>query len=117
MACEEAKHYAHAAATVAVKTPLGRYSAVCMTPEASSTAVEAAARRCLADRAPVVAGSGPHSMELEFCVAGCADVVSAILGVEVISPRRVRFSLPTAKALYRCFRVVVVLAATSLENE
>lgn len=117
VACTEASLYAPAAKTVAVKTSGGRYSGECMTPAASATAIEEAARAGLQARQPQEAPRGPFTVEVEFSVSGCADVATSIPGVEAIEPRRARFTLPTVSAAYRCLRAVSILAANSIESE
>ncbi len=117
VACTEASAYAGAARTVAVKQSSGRYSGQCMSPAASALAIEEAAKAGLVARQSPEAPSGPFTIEVEFTVAGCAEVVTAIPGVEAVSDRRARFTLPTVKETYRCLRAVAILAANSVETE
>ncbi|MDQ2958651.1 MAG: M55 family metallopeptidase [Actinomycetota bacterium] len=115
-AIADARSYAPAAALVAVKECVDRYTAICLPPARTAELIQAGAAAGLADLPPVVPLPGPYRYEIEFDATHPVAMTTAIPDVEQVGPRRVAFELPTMKLAIRCFRAVTALADGSVEK-
>ncbi|MDT0547790.1 M55 family metallopeptidase [Streptomyces lonegramiae] len=116
--CEDAKGYAPAARSVAVKDYVSRYAAVCRTPARTAADIRAAAREAapLAMRhEPVQAG--PFTVELEFDAEHLVGAATAVPGVEHSGVRRVAYTSPDMYEGIRCFKAVTTLVSAAVEEQ
>ncbi|MFI0732194.1 M55 family metallopeptidase [Streptomyces sp. NPDC021225] len=116
--CEDAKGYAPAARSVAVKDYVSRYAAVCRTPARTAADIRAAAREAapLAVRhEPVQAG--PFTVELEFDAEHLVGAATAVPGVEHSGVRRVAYTSPDMYEGIRCFKAVTTLVSAAVEEQ
>jgi D-amino peptidase len=116
--CEDAKGYAPAARSVAVKDYVSRYAAVCRTPARTAQDIRAAAREAAALAArhePVHAG--PFTVELEFDAEHLVGAATVVPGVERSGVRRVAYTSPTMYEGIRCFKAVTTLVSAAVEEQ
>nr|WP_274614036.1 M55 family metallopeptidase [Streptomonospora nanhaiensis] len=114
--CLDAAGYAPAARTVAVKTYVSRYAAVCRPPAVTAAAIAEAAEAAAAGAARTEpARRGPFTVEVEVDAAHLAGAAALVPGVDLVSERRVRYTSPTAFEMIRCFKVVTTLIANAVE--
>ena len=115
--CADAAGYAPAAQTVAVKTSVSRYAAICRHPSVTAAEIDAAAMRAarLAGRTEPV--TGRWRFEVEFHATHLADAATQIPDVELVTPRRVGFELDDLVVAARCFRACTQLAGTAIERD
>ncbi|WP_367123633.1 M55 family metallopeptidase [Streptomyces phytohabitans] len=118
LACEDAKGYAPAARTVAVKDHVSRYAAVCRTPARTARDITAAAREAaaLAVRHEPVA-RGPHEVEIEFDAEHLVGAATVVPGVERTGERRVAYTSPTMYEGIRCFKAVTTVVSSAVEEQ
>jgi D-amino peptidase len=115
LTCLDAAAYAPTARAVAVKTCVDRYSAVCLPPSVSAQRITEAARACVGDSHRVTATEPPYTYEVTFDATHLAALVTCIPGVDAVSGRTVRFTLPTMHEAIRCFRALTRVAGTGIE--
>jgi D-amino peptidase len=116
--CEDAKGYAPAARSVAVKDYVSRYAAVCRTPARTAQDIRAAAREAAALAArhePVQAG--PFTVELEFDAEHLVGAATVVPGVERSGVRRVAYTSPTMYEGIRCFKAVTTVVSAAVEEQ
>ncbi|MEU0806013.1 M55 family metallopeptidase [Streptomyces sp. NPDC005970] len=116
--CEDAKGYAPAARSVAVKDYVSRYAAVCRTPARTAADIRAAAREAAAlavRHEPVQAG--PFTVELEFDAEHLVGAATAVPGVEHSGVRRVAYTSPDMYEGIRCFKAVTTLVSAAVEEQ
>lgn len=111
----DAQEYAPAAAVVAVKTCVDRYSARCIPPARTARLIEEAAHSGLAATKPPHAVNGPYELSVEFDVTSAVGAVCAIPGVAPTNSRRVSFTADTMTEVMQRFKAITVLAASSRE--
>jgi D-amino peptidase len=116
LTAEDAKSYAPHAQTVAVKTCVDRYTAICLPPARTQALIRAAAATSLVPLPEAPATEGPYRYVVEFDATNPVQAVTGIPGVEATGVRRVAFELPTMKEAIRCFRAVTALASISVEK-
>jgi D-amino peptidase len=108
--------YAPAAVTVAVKSCIDRYTAVCQPPVVSAANIRRGAELSLANlasNAPVLPPE--YTYEVSFDAAHIPGVVALVPGVERTGNLSVQFTLPTMYEAIRCFRALTRLASTAVE--
>ena len=116
LTCADALAWAPAAQRVAVKRCVDRYTAVCLPPAVTAEQIRQAAATSLGPpRQSGPAPGGPFTYEVDFDATQAVGACTAVPGVEQTGPRTVAFTLPTMAQAIRCFRVVTVLAAASVE--
>lgn len=111
----DAATYAPTAVTVAVKTCVDRYSAICLPPAVSARRISEGASLSVDRVHEVSAAEGPFTYEIGFDATHLAALASYVPGVEPVDPRTVRFSLPTMYEAIRCFRAVTRVVGTGIE--
>ena len=116
--CEDARGYAPDARSVAVKTYVSRYAAVCRTPARTAADIRAAAREAtvLAVRHEP-ARRGPFTVELEFDAEHLVGAASVVPGVEPSGERRVVYTSPTMYEGIRCFKAVTTVVSAAVEEQ
>lgn len=116
--CEDAKGYAPAARSVAVKDYVSRYAAVCRTPARTAADIRAAAQEAavLAGRQEPVQ-AGPFTVELEFDAEHLVGAATVVPGVERSGVRRVAYTSPTMYEGIRCFKAVTTLVSAAVEEQ
>lgn len=115
--CADAAGYAPDAETVAVKTSVSRYAAICRHPSVTAAEIEAAATRAarlVGRREPV---TGRWRFEIEFHATHLADAATQIPDVQLVTPRRVGFELDDMVIAARCFRACTHLAGVAMERD
>ncbi|MGH9246228.1 MAG: M55 family metallopeptidase [Acidimicrobiales bacterium] len=117
-ACEDAASYAPDAQTVAVKTYISRYAAVCRPPARTFAEIcnGAKAATALATRHEPVAG-GPFTVEVELDASQLTMNACMVPTVERVAERRIRYTAPTAYDMIRCFKAVTTLIANAVEKD
>jgi D-amino peptidase len=114
--CADAARYAPAAPTVAVKTSVSRYAAVCLPPARTFALQRAAAAEATAlagRRAGVVTA---HRMEIEFDATHLADAAATVPTVELLSHRRVGFDSASMHRAMTTFKVVSSIVGSAREG-
>ncbi|MDA0566596.1 M55 family metallopeptidase [Streptomonospora sp. S1-112] len=115
--CLDAAGYAPGARTVAVKTYVSRYAAVCRPPAATAAEIADAAQAAAAGaRRTEPARRGPFTVEVEVDAAHLAGAAALVPGVDLAGERRVRYTAPTAFEMIRCFKVVTTVIANAVEE-
>ncbi|AXI80494.1 M55 family metallopeptidase [Peterkaempfera bronchialis] len=118
LTCEEAAVWAPHARSVAVKTCVTRYAAVCLPPVRTAELIRVAAAESLeAAGRPQSVPRGPWRFELEFDATQLADACTAVPTVTATGPRTVAF---TSERMYdgmRCFRALTQVAAAAREPD
>ncbi|MBW8087898.1 M55 family metallopeptidase [Streptomyces hygroscopicus subsp. hygroscopicus] len=116
--CEDARGYAPDARSVAVKTYVSRYAAVCRTPARTAADIRAAAREAtvLAVRHEP-ARRGPFTVELEFDAEHLVGAASVVPSVEPSGERRVVYTSPTMYEGIRCFKAVTTVVSAAVEEQ
>lgn len=117
VACADAADYAPDAVRVIVKTAIGRFAAACHPPSMTSLAIRDGAASALAELPRPASSPKSFTYEIEFVGTNAAAVASLIPGVDRITPRSVRFTLPTMSAAIRCFAAVTTLAAGAVDPD
>lgn len=117
LTCDDSKQWAPRAERVAVKTCVDRYTARCLAPATTAPLITEAAERALGQAIDVVRTDGPFTYEVTFDAVNPAKACSAIPGVRESGERSVTFTMPTMFEAIRCFKVVSVLANSSVEPE
>lgn len=115
LTCADAESWAPGARRVAVKRCVDRYTAQCLPPAVTAGLIRDAATGSLRALPAVRPASGPFTYEVDFDATQPVIACTAVPGVERTGPRTVSFTLPTMARAIRCFRVVTVLAADSVE--
>lgn len=117
LTCDDSTQWAPHAQRVAVKTCVDRYTARCLAPAATAPLIADAAERALSQSIDVVRVDGPFTYEVTFDAVHPVNACTAIPGVKESGERSVTFTLPTMLEAIRCFKVVTVLASSSVEPE
>lgn len=118
LTCKESAEWAPHACTVAVKTCVSRYSAVCLPPVRTASLIrEAAAGALEAVGRPQSVPSGPWHFELEFDATQLADACTAVPTVTAVGPRTVAFTSDRMYDGMRCFRALTHVAAAAREPD
>ena len=111
-ACREAKATLSAVETVAVKEPISRYSANCLSPAAAREKIRAGCSAALArigDMEPFTL-EPPVRFELTFNNVGFADRVSLMPGTKRVDPLTVAYESDDCITAYQGFLTMLVLA-------
>jgi D-amino peptidase len=116
LTCVDAQKYAPAAAGVAVKTCIDRYSAICLPPAVSAARITEGARRGLSGPHELSALADGYTYEVAFDAAHLAPLVTYIPGIEQVNDLTVRFTLPSMYEAIRCFRALTRLATSGVEK-
>jgi len=114
--CADAARYAPTALTVAVKTYVSRYAAICLPPERTFALQRAAATEAgaLTGRSP--GATVPHRVEIEFDATHLADAAATVPTVELLSHRRIGFDSPSMRRAMTTFRVVSSIVGSAREG-
>lgn len=114
--CSDAARYAPAAPSVAVKTCVSRYAAICLPPARTVALQRAAAASAMALAGRTEARPGPHRIEIEFDATHLADAAATVPTVELIADRRVGYDSSTMERAMKTFRVVSAVVAGAREG-
>ncbi|MFF4652143.1 M55 family metallopeptidase [Streptomyces sp. NPDC001380] len=118
LTCKEAAGWAPHARTVAVKTCVSRYAAVCLPPVRTAGLIrEAAAASLEAVGRPQSVPRGPWRFELEFDATQLADACTAVPTVTATGPRTVAFTSDRMDDGMRCFRALTHVASAAREPD
>jgi len=114
--CADASGYAPAARTVAVKSYVSRYAAVCLPPARTFALqrAEAANSAALAGRTRGAVTS--HRIEIEFDATHLADAAATVPTVELLAPRRVGYDSPSMHTATTTLRVVGSIVGSAREG-
>jgi D-amino peptidase len=116
LTCADARDYAPAATTAAVKECVSRYAAICLPPTVTATAIETAARAGMA-RAGRFAGTvSGHRVEVEFDAAHLAAAAAVVPTVDQLEVRRVGFDAASMTEAMKAFKVVTAIAGGAVEG-
>ncbi|PRX44966.1 D-aminopeptidase DppA [Prauserella shujinwangii] len=117
LTCEDAREYAPAAETVAVKEAVSRYAAICDPPSATARWLAEAAEKSMrgAGRAPGARAS--HRIEVEFDASHLAQAAAVIPTVEQVDVRRVGFDAPDMTGAMQAFKVVTAIADGAVQGK
>lgn len=111
----DAGKYAPEAVTIAVKTCVDRYSAICLPPAVSAARITEGARLALSKPSALTELADSYAYEIFFDAAHVAPLVALIPGVERTGTLSVRFTQTTMFEAIRCFRALTRLASTGVE--
>ncbi|NJQ02846.1 M55 family metallopeptidase [Streptomyces zingiberis] len=116
--CEDALGYAPGARSVAVKTCVSRYAALCRPPARTAAEITAAAKEAaaLAIRHEPAPDAGPFTVEVEFDAEHLAGAATVVPGVEQSGERRVVYTSDTMYEGIRCFKAVTTLVSAATEE-
>jgi D-amino peptidase len=116
--CADAATYGPAAATVAVKDCVSRYSAVCRPPTVTAAAISAAAEGSvkLAGRTEPVTRPGGFDVEVDVDAAQLAQAAAIVPTVGRTGERSVAYHSATAWDMIRCFKAVTTLISAATED-
>jgi D-amino peptidase len=118
LTCEDAADWAPQAQTVAVKTCVSRYAAVCLPPVRTAELIRRAATAALtAAGRPQAVPEGPWRFEVEFDATQLADACTAVPTVDLVGPRTVAFTSDRMYDGMRCFRALTQVAAAAREPD
>ncbi len=117
LTCADAQSWAPGAELVEVKRCVDRYTAACLPPARTAELIAAAATAGLRSRREVQRPAGPFRYEVTFDATQPVMACTGVPGVRQSGPRSVEFTLPTMAEAIRCFRVVAMLAAASVEPD
>jgi D-amino peptidase len=114
--CSDAAGYAPAAETVAVKTCVSRYAAVCRPPRVTAEAIRSAAAKAtaLAVRQPPAEAS-TFRVSVEVDAAQLALAAAIVPGVERTGVRTVEYQATEATEMIRCFKTVCTMISAATE--
>lgn len=114
--CEDAADYAPDATTVEVKTAVDRYTARCLSPTLTAGMLREAASASVSTASIPPLPPPPYECVIDFTVSNCAMSAALTPSVERTGQRSVRFAFDTMAELYRCFHVVITMAAVASEE-
>jgi D-amino peptidase len=114
--CADAGDYAPAAQHGIVKYAIDRHTARCLSPEATSSLLRAAAKASVTTAEVPQLPEPPYTCELEFSTTNCARAAAVLPGNERIDDRTIRFSHTTMDETYRWFAATVQLATQAVER-
>jgi len=118
LTCREAAGWAPHARTVAVKTCVSRYAAVCLSPARTAGLIrEAAAGSLRPAGRPQGVPRGPWHFDLQFVSTQLADACTAVPTVSAVGPRTVAFTTERMYEGMRCFRALTRLAVAAREPD
>jgi D-amino peptidase len=117
LTCDDSTQWAPHAERVAVKNCVDRYTARCLTPATTASLITEAAERALGQAIEVPSVAGPFTYDVTFDAVHPVNACTAIPGVKKSGERSVTFTLPTMLEAIGCFKVVTVLASSSVEPE
>ncbi len=112
LACEEAESLYPGVRTANVKTAIDRYTARCLSPEASHERIREAAQRAAegtGDLIPYTPGA-PYSFTVEFATASAAASVLFFPGLERVDDRRISWTHEDYETAFKMFIGVMRLA-------
>jgi D-amino peptidase len=114
--CADAAGYAPTARTVAVKSYVSRYAAICL-PPARTFAMQRAEAAAAAGRAGRTTGTlTPHRIEIEFDATHLADAAATVPTVELLSQRRVGYDSASMHRAMTTLRVVSSIVGSAREG-
>ncbi|MEO6997618.1 MAG: M55 family metallopeptidase [Terracoccus sp.] len=114
----DARSYAPEAVTVAVKTCIDRYSAICHPPAVTAARIRHGAEEALANLTLTDHTSNfDYTVEVTFDAAHVPALVTCIPGVERTGDLSVQYTLPTMYETFRCFRALTRVASSSVEPD
>lgn len=112
LACAEAESLYPGVRTANVKTAIDRYTARCLSPEASHERIREAAQRAAegtGDLIPYTPGA-PYSFTVEFATASAAASVLFFPGLERVDDRRISWTHENYETAFKMFIGVMRLA-------
>jgi D-amino peptidase len=118
-ACTDAAGYAPQAVTVAVKTCVSRYSAICLPPERTAAAIAAAAAQACKlahPRTPADPPVGGYTVEIEVDAAQLAQAAAIVPTVSRTGDRTVSYHSATGWDMIRCFKTVTTMISAAKEH-
>lgn len=116
-ACAEARDYAQAAETVAVKECVSRYAAICDPPSVTTERIREAAEAGTARAGRGERATAPHRIEVEFDASHLAQATAAVPTVHLAGVRRVGFDAPDMTEAMKAFKVVTAIAAGAVQGK
>jgi D-amino peptidase len=118
-ACGDAAGYAPQAVTVAVKTCVSRYAAICKPPEQTAAAITAAAAQACKlahPRTPADPPAGGYTVDIEVDAAQLAQAAAIVPTVRRTGDRTVSYHSQTAWDMIRCFKTVTTMISAAIEH-
>ena len=116
---EEAKALLPNAETVTVKKSVGKYSAICLHPEAAREQIKSAAQKAVAGIKTKSVFNLPQEtyFEIDFSDTAMADMAELIPNVERIGEREVKFGGNDYLDTYKLFRACLYLASAAYNRD
>lgn len=116
-ACADARSFMPWVEAVEVKTAIGRYAAMSLSPEEARTRIKAGIASAIRNRkgkgARPYVFTRPVTLELTFTYTSKADMASLLPGSERISARTVRFIHDDFITVFRAFRAMMTLGGSA----
>ena len=112
LACEEARSFYTGVRTARVKTAVDRYTARCLSPDASRRLIREAARDAVSGMEELgpYAPEPPYTFTVEFATASAAASVLYFPGLELTDDRRVSWTHDDYETAFKMFVGVMRLA-------
>lgn len=114
--CVDAAGYAPAAPTVAVKTYVSRYAAICLPPARTAAMQRAAAADAMSLAGRQAPTTADHRIEIEYDATHLADAAATVPTVELLSERRVAYHSPSMERAMLTFRVLGSVVGSAREG-
>lgn len=116
-ACADARSFMPWVKTVEVKTAIGRFAAMSLSPEESRSRIKAGIASAIRDRAangakPYVFAR-PTTLEIVFTYTSKADVASLLPGSERVGARIVRYTHDDFLTVFKAFRAMMTLGGST----
>jgi D-amino peptidase len=115
LTCQDAEDYAPAAAKVAVKEAVDRYTALCLPPAKTRELLRSAAAASPKTAEVPALPDGPYRCEVTFTGVSSATMAACIPTVDRTGPRTIVFTKDTVGDLYQCLRIVSRIGAGAAE--
>lgn len=116
-ACADARSFMPWVEAVEVKTAIGRYAAMSLSPEEARARIKAGIASAIRNRkgkgARPYVFTRPVTLELTFTYTSKADMASLLPGSERISARTVRFIHDDFITVFRAFRAMMTLGGSA----
>jgi len=116
-ACADARSFMPWIETAEVKSAIGRFAALSLSPEESRGMIRAGIATAIRNRA--ASGAKPYvfarptTLEITFTYTSKADIASLLPGSERISARTLRFTHDDFLTVFRAFRAMMTLGAST----
>jgi D-amino peptidase len=116
-ACADARSFMPWIETAEVKSAIGRFAAMSLSPEESRAKIRAGIASAIRNRK--ASGANPYvfarptTLEITFTYTSKADIASLLPGSERISARTLRFTHDDFLTVFRAFRAMMTLGAST----